>query len=92
MEELRCTALSLSLRRRATAAALRSAVEGCLRELAMGGSRFDVRIGWTEERVAVGAAAEGLYVDEEEAEEAGVAELGGRTYVMGPRGLDQVSG
>ncbi|GLC69764.1 hypothetical protein PLESTF_000877600 [Pleodorina starrii] len=88
--DVRATALQLSSRRRAAAASLRGAVESCLRELAMGGSRFDVRIGWAEERVVAGAGAEGLYVGEEEAEEAGVAELGGRTYVMGPRGLDQV--
>ncbi|GLI67135.1 hypothetical protein VaNZ11_011345 [Volvox africanus] len=86
VSELRNTALQLSSRRRAAAAALRSAVEGCLRDLAMGGSRFDVRIGWAEDRTAT----EGLYVGEEEAEEAGVAELGGRTYVLGARGLDQV--
>ncbi|GIL53523.1 hypothetical protein Vafri_9112 [Volvox africanus] len=86
VSELRSTALQLSSRRRAAAAALRSAVEGCLRDLAMGGSRFDVRIGWAEDRTAM----EGLYVGEEEAEEAGVAELGGRTYVIGARGLDQV--
>ncbi len=42
---IRRTALQLSARRRAAAAALRTAVEGCLKELAMGGSRFDVRIG-----------------------------------------------
>ncbi|GIL84863.1 hypothetical protein Vretifemale_13442 [Volvox reticuliferus] len=86
VSDIRGTALLLSSRRRAAAAALRSAVEGCLRDLAMGGSRFDVRIGWAEDRTA----AEGLYVGEEEAEEAGVSELGGRTYVMGARGLDQV--
>ncbi|KXZ53683.1 hypothetical protein GPECTOR_6g600 [Gonium pectorale] len=90
---LRGLALQLTVRRRAAAAALRSSVEACLRELAMGGSRFDVRIGWAEERLAPGAgpdAGEGLYIGEEEAEEAGVADLGGGTYVMGPRGLDQV--
>ncbi|EFJ47154.1 hypothetical protein VOLCADRAFT_117930 [Volvox carteri f. nagariensis] len=90
VDEIRTTALQLSSCRRAAAAALRSAVESCLRELAMGGSRFDVRIGWAEEPRSVGAAAEGLYVGEEEAEEAGLGELGGCTYVMGPRGLDQV--
>ncbi|KAG2496383.1 hypothetical protein HYH03_005611 [Edaphochlamys debaryana] len=85
-DEIRRLALELSVRRRAAAAALRGAVEGCLRELAMGGSRFDVRIGWAESRVE----GEGLYVGEEEAEEAGVPELGGGTYVLGSRGVDQV--
>lgn len=32
--------------RRAAAGQLRKAVEGCLADLAMAGSRFDVRIGW----------------------------------------------
>ncbi|GFR51418.1 hypothetical protein Agub_g13706 [Astrephomene gubernaculifera] len=93
--QLRSTALHLSRRRRAAAARLRVAVESCLRDLAMGGSRFDVRIGWQAETPATSAtpavvAAEGLYVSEEEAEEAGVGERGGETYVMGSRGLDVV--
>lgn len=40
------TAVALSGRRRAAAGHLRVAVESCLAELAMAGSRFDVRIGW----------------------------------------------
>ena len=39
-------AVDLSCRRRAAAGHLRVAVEACLAELAMAGSRFDVRIGW----------------------------------------------
>lgn len=36
----------LSVRRRAAAGRLRASVEACLAQLAMGGCRFDVRIGW----------------------------------------------
>ena len=46
-----CAALSAA--RQAAAGRLRAAVEGCLAELAMGGTRFDVRITW--EPVAGGA-------------------------------------
>lgn len=98
-EELRVDGLQLSARRRAAAVALRAAVEACLRQLAMGGSRFDVRISWQEEpaggasagaAAAAGVQGEGLFVDEVEA--AAASELGGRSYVIGPRGLDQVRG
>ena len=41
-------ALQLSQRRRAAAGSLRAAVECCLADLSMAGSRFDVRIGWEE--------------------------------------------
>lgn len=46
-------ATQLSQRRRAAAGALRAAVESCLADLSMAGSRFDVRIGW-EESLKVG--------------------------------------
>lgn len=36
----------LGLRRREAAGKLRAAVEACLTDLAMAGSRFDVRISW----------------------------------------------
>ena len=47
-------ALQLSQRRRAAAGSLRAAVESCLADLSMAGSRFDVRIGW-EEHAKVGS-------------------------------------
>ena len=47
-------ALQLSQRRRAAAGYLRAAVESCLADLSMAGSRFDVRIGW-EEHAKVGS-------------------------------------
>lgn len=37
---------ALSAQRRAAAGQLRVAAEACLADLAMAGSRFDVRIGW----------------------------------------------
>ena len=46
--ELAQEAVQLSLRRRAAAGSLRAAVESCLADLSMAGSRFDVRIGWEE--------------------------------------------
>jgi DNA repair ATPase RecN len=39
-------ALELSTSRRSASSHLRTAVEACLRQLAMEQSRFDVRIGW----------------------------------------------
>ena len=51
--------MGLSRRRRAAAGHLRVAVESCLAELAMAGSRFDVRIGW-EPCAQVTARAERL--------------------------------
>jgi hypothetical protein len=51
--------VALSGRRRAAAGHLRVAVESCLGELAMAGSRFDVRIGW-EPCTQVTALAERL--------------------------------
>lgn len=39
-------AAALSRQRRAAAGRLRVAVESCLADLAMAGSRFDVRISW----------------------------------------------
>ncbi len=44
--EAAAAAVALSRQRRAAAGHLRVAVESCLAELAMSGSRFDVRIGW----------------------------------------------
>ena len=44
--QLRREATELSRRRRAAASRMGSAVEGCLRELSMGRSRFDVKIAW----------------------------------------------
>lgn len=44
--EAAAAAVALSGRRRAAAGHLRMAVESCLADLAMAGSRFDVRIGW----------------------------------------------
>ena len=44
--ELAAAGAALSLRRRGAAGHLRAAVEAQLAELAMAGSRFDVRIGW----------------------------------------------
>ena len=52
--ELAQEALQLSQRRRAAAGSLRAAVESCLADLSMAGSRFDVRIGW-EEHAKVGS-------------------------------------
>ena len=46
--ELAKEAAQLSQRRRAAAGSLRAAVESCLADLSMAGSRFDVRIGWEE--------------------------------------------
>ena len=46
--ELAQEAVQLSRRRRAAAGSLRTAVEACLADLSMAGSRFDVRIGWEE--------------------------------------------
>lgn len=46
--ELAQEAVQLSLRRRAAAGSLRAAVERCLADLSMAGSRFDVCIGWEE--------------------------------------------
>lgn len=46
--ELAQEAVQLSQRRRAAAGSLRAAVEACLADLSMAGSRFDVRIGWEE--------------------------------------------
>ena len=43
---LGAAAAALSGRRRAAAGQLRVQVEACLADLAMKGSRFDVRIGW----------------------------------------------
>lgn len=45
-ESLARAAGKLSSRRREAAGKLRVAVENCLADLAMSGSRFDVRIGW----------------------------------------------
>lgn len=45
-QELAAEGTALSKRRRAAAGQLRVAVENCLADLAMAGSRFDVRIGW----------------------------------------------
>ena len=59
--ELAHEAAQLSARRRAAAGALRAAVEGCLADLAMAGSRFDVRIGW-EEHAKVRAAMRLLWL------------------------------
>jgi hypothetical protein len=44
--EIAASAAALSGARRAAAGQLRVAVEACLADLAMAGSRFDVRIGW----------------------------------------------
>jgi len=44
--EVAAAAAELSNARRAAAGQLRVAVEACLADLAMQGSRFDVRIGW----------------------------------------------
>ena len=44
--QLRRETAELSRRRRAAASRMGSAVEGCLRELSMGRSRFDVKIAW----------------------------------------------
>lgn len=46
--ELAAAGAALSQRRRAAAGHLRVAVEASLAELAMAGSRFDVRIGWEQ--------------------------------------------
>ena len=56
--ELAQEALQLSQRRRAAAGSLRAAVESCLADLSMAGSRFDVRIGW-EEHAKVGSLGPG---------------------------------
>ena len=48
-------ALALSAARRAASSHLRVAVEGCLAELAMGQSRFDVRIGWEAQARGAGS-------------------------------------
>lgn len=45
-QELAVEGTALSKQRRAAAGQLRVAVESCLADLAMAGSRFDVRIGW----------------------------------------------
>lgn len=45
-QELAAEGTELSKQRRAAAGQLRVAVETCLADLAMAGSRFDVRIGW----------------------------------------------
>ncbi len=45
-KQLLADALAVSQRRQAAAGQLRLSVERCLRDLAMGGSRFDVRISW----------------------------------------------
>lgn len=45
-QELAAEGTALSKQRRAAAGRLRIAVESCLADLAMAGSRFDVRIGW----------------------------------------------
>lgn len=72
-------ALELSSRRRAAAEQLRTSVDQCLADLAMGNSRFDVRLSW---EVASGSSsymnsvARVLEVIEEEA--AGVGEAEGR--------------
>jgi DNA repair ATPase RecN len=55
--ELEAMALELSAARRGASSHLRTAVEGCLAELAMAQSRFDVRIGW-EAAARGGASAE----------------------------------
>ena len=45
-EKLAEAGTRLGVRRRAAAGRLRAAVEACLSDLAMAGSRFDVRISW----------------------------------------------
>ncbi|KAK9798188.1 hypothetical protein WJX73_001384 [Symbiochloris irregularis] len=61
-EKLAAVGVQLGGRRRAAAGKLRAAVESCLADLAMAGSRFDVRIGWqpsaqASEGIAVPASA-----------------------------------
>ena len=59
--ELAREAVQLSQRRRAAASALRAAVESCLADLSMAGSRFDIRIGWEEHaKVSASCAPPGL--------------------------------
>lgn len=52
-------AVELSARRREAAGKLRAAVESVLKDLAMGESRFDVRIGWTPAAAPSGGGREG---------------------------------
>ncbi|CAL5219355.1 g1171 [Coccomyxa viridis] len=79
--ELAHEAVQLSQRRRAAAGSLRAAVESCLADLSMAGSRFDVRIGWEEH-------AKGLLVSEELASK--VHEAGSQAYRVKKTGLDSV--
>ena len=51
--EVATAAAALSRARRAAAGQLRVAVEACLADLAMAGSRFDVRIGWLPDPKAI---------------------------------------
>ncbi|EIE25588.1 P-loop containing nucleoside triphosphate hydrolase protein [Coccomyxa subellipsoidea C-169] len=80
-QELAAEGTVLSKRRRAAAGQLRVAVESCLADLAMAGSRFDVRIGWEP-------YAKGLHVPVELAGE--VYEAGNQGYRVRRSGLDAV--
>ncbi|KAK9819715.1 hypothetical protein WJX72_001582 [[Myrmecia] bisecta] len=79
-------AVVLSQKRRAAAGKLCSAVESCLRDLAMAGSRFDVRIDWQ----AAGNASAGtsLAVPPEYAEQTG--QPPSRRFRVKASGLDMV--
>lgn len=57
---LECMAIDLSAARRGASTHLRHAVEGCLTELAMMQSRFDVRIGWELQEGAVNCGGAGV--------------------------------
>ncbi|BDA41836.1 DNA repair protein RecN [Coccomyxa sp. Obi] len=80
-QELAAEGTALSKQRRAAAGQLRVAVEGCLADLAMAGSRFDVRIGWEP-------YPKGLLVPGELAGE--VYEEGNQGYKVRRSGLDAV--
>ncbi|CAL8460865.1 g396 [Coccomyxa elongata] len=80
-QELAAEGTALSKQRRAAAGRLRVAVESCLADLAMAGSRFDVRISWEP-------SPKGLLVPGELAGE--VYEEGNQGYRVRRSGLDAV--
>lgn len=59
--ELSSTALELSARRQDAAGRLRAAVEHCLSDLAMAGTRFDVRISWQQAPQVIACGCAGAW-------------------------------
>ena len=83
-------AVALSQRRREAAGRLRAAVEAVLSDLAMAGSRFDVRIAWTPapaSATAGGSSSDGSSILVPAEQAAGCYEEGGQ-YRVRPSGLD----